>query len=370
MICPKCGREIPDGTVCPCSLERPALSNNPALNALKTVGSSPLFLAMTILFSLSALLNIFASMKLGDTMSNLYVYFYRLGMDAYQIQQLMDSMSSTSVVSAVLGSIPAILTAVAMWIHFGTCSNRQNGNISTAGLTICKVLFYISMISLIICGVLIVGGVALVVIMFIATGESVGDAFGSGFGYGFAQSSLRPLTYSPGYSDEEAVIAVIVVLIVVLLAAALALALAIAYNASFIRMINRTKNVALTGIANDKVSGFLTVMTGLTAAVDILGGLFGLFTSPVSGISSIVLGVAYILMTVLLRNYGREMNRVLYPAVQPAVPMYGGYQAPGQQYAPPQPQQYAAPAQNVPPQNIPQPPQDAQDQQPPQPPVG
>lgn len=368
MICPKCGREIPDGTVCPCTLTRPALSNNPALNALKTVGSSPLFLTMTILFSLSALLNIFASMRLGDTMSNLYVYFYRLGLDTYQIQQIMDSMSSTSVVSAVLGSIPAILTAVAMWIHFGTCSNRQNGNISTAGLTICKVLFYISMISLIICGVLIVGGVALVVIMFIATGESVGDAFGSGFGYGFAQSSLRPLTYSPGYSDEEAAIAVIVVLIVVLLAAVLAMALAIAYNASFIRMINRTKTVAITGVANDKVSGFLTVMTGLTAAVDIIGGLFGLFTSPVSGIASIVLGVAYILMTVLLRTYGREMNRVLYPAVRPAVPVYGGYQAPGQQYAPPQ--QYTAPTQNVPPQNIPQPPQNGQDQQPPQPPVG
>ena len=337
MICPKCGREIPDGTVCPCTLTRPALSNNPALNALKTVGSSPLFLTMTILFSLSALLNIFASMRLGDTMSNLYVYFYRLGLDPNMIEQVMDSISSTSVVSAVMGSIPAILTAVALWIHFGTCSNRQNGNISTAGLTICKVLFYISMISLIICGALIVGGAALVVIMVIATGESFGDMLRSGF----AQSSLRPLSYSPGYSDEETAIAIIVVLVVALLAFALAMALAIAYNASFIRMINRTKTVALTGVANDKVSGFLTVMTGLTAAVDIIGGLFGLFTSPITGIASIVLGVAYILMTVLLRTYGREMNRVLYPAVRPAVPVYGGYQAPGQQYAPPQ--QYAAP---------------------------
>lgn len=378
MICPKCGREIPDGTVCPCSLTRPPLSNNPALNALKTVGSSPAFLIMAILFSLSALLNILASTQLGDTLSNFYMIFYQMGVDPYQVQQMMDAMRSTSVVSAVVGSIPAILMAVAMWIHFGTCSSRQNGNITTAGLTICKVLLYISMIGVILTGVLVVGCVLIFVIAIIATGASMGEIFGSGY-YGFAQGSLRPMTYVPsgGSSGEEAAIALIVILIVALLIVVLAFVLGIAYNASFIRMINRTKTVALTGVANDKVSGFLVGMTGFTAVMNILGGLIALFTAPLSGLASIVLGVAYILVVVLLRTYGREMNKVLYPPVRPASPVYGGYQAPGQQYAPQQPQQYTAPAQapvqtpvqNVPPQNIPQPPQDGQGQQPPQPPV-
>ena len=66
MICPKCGRDIPDGTVCPCSLEGPPLSDNPALNALKTVGSSPLFLALAALMSAWALLTIFSSLGVSD----------------------------------------------------------------------------------------------------------------------------------------------------------------------------------------------------------------------------------------------------------------------------------------------------------------
>ena len=73
MICPKCGREIPDGTVCPCTLERPPLSDNPALNALKTVGSSPLFLALAVLMSLSALLTVFSSLGMGDALTIIYI---------------------------------------------------------------------------------------------------------------------------------------------------------------------------------------------------------------------------------------------------------------------------------------------------------
>ena len=46
MICPNCGREIPDGTVCPCTLEAPALSDNPAVNVVKRVGSSGMLLAL------------------------------------------------------------------------------------------------------------------------------------------------------------------------------------------------------------------------------------------------------------------------------------------------------------------------------------
>ena len=140
MICPKCGRDIPDGTVCPCSLEGPPLSDNPALNALKTVGSSPLFLALAVLMSAWALLTIFSSLGVSDAMSSVYVYAFQYGLDMDQVQAIMNAMRSSSMVTAVLGSIPAILTAVAMWLHFSTCKSRQSGNISTAGLTICKLI--------------------------------------------------------------------------------------------------------------------------------------------------------------------------------------------------------------------------------------
>ena len=124
--------------------------------------------------------------------------------------------------------------------------------------------------------------------------------------------------------------------------------LAIAYQASIIRMINRTKTVAATGMADDRVSGYLVGMTGFSAACSIISGLFALFTAPLTGAASLAHAAGLILMIVLLRTYGKAMNQVLYPPMQPPMPpMYG---TPQQNFAE---QQYA--------------PQDTQ--QPPQPPV-
>lgn len=329
MICPKCGREIPDGTVCPCTLAAPALSDNPALNVLKTIGSSPLFLALAALFSASALLTIFSSLGVSDVLSSVYVYAYQMGLDMDQVDTLMNAMRSTSVFSAVLGSIPAILVAVAMWIHFGTCKNRQSGNISTAGLTICKVLSYISLIGGCIIALLVVGGFALIIVAFLVSDMPWGELFDP---YG---------SYGSSYTNEEATIAVVVVLAVFALVVTFAIVLAITYQASIIRMINRTKTVAQTGRADDRVSGYLTGMTGLTAATAIISGLTALFTSPLTGAASLAQGAAYIIMIVLLRKYGREMNAVLYPPMVPvAPPMYGGF-----------PVQQNIPVQNAPVQN-------------------
>ena len=131
MICPNCGREIPDGTICPCALEATALplSDNPAVNALKTTGSSGLGLALAVLLSLSALLAIFSSLGTSQALDNLYYYAYTAGLDMDLILSMMSYSRSSAVASAVLGSIPAILAAVAAWVHFGTCRSRDSGNI-------------------------------------------------------------------------------------------------------------------------------------------------------------------------------------------------------------------------------------------------
>lgn len=347
MICPNCGREIPDGTICPCTLEQqPALSDNPALNALKSVGSSTLFLVMAVLFSVSALLTVFSSLGTSSAMSNIYVYAYQMGLGSEQVEAIMDAMRSTSVFSVVLGATPAILTAAAMWIHFSTCMSRKSGNISTAGLTICKVLAYIGLVGLCVCAGLVLICFALIIIAFLMGGMSdFLGAYGSYYSYGGS------------YSDEEATIAVVVVLCVFALIIAFVMGLAIAYQASMIRMINRTKSVAATGLADDRVSGYLTGMTGFTAACTLISGFITLFASPLAGGAGIAQGVALILMIVLLRRYHNAMNQVLYPPVPPVMPPIG---YPGQQYAAPQVpqapgQQYSAPPQQPqPPQQPPQ----------------
>lgn len=170
MICPNCGREIPDGTICPCALEATALplSDNPAVNALKTTGSSGLGLALAVLLSLSALLAIFSSLGTSQALDNLYYYAYTAGLDMDLILSMMSYSRSSAVASAVLGSIPAILAAVAAWVHFGTCRSRDSGNISTAGLTIYKALAYISLIGLCLISLLVIGGLGLAIFAVVA----------------------------------------------------------------------------------------------------------------------------------------------------------------------------------------------------------
>ncbi len=99
-----------------------------------------------------------------------------------------------------------------------------------------------------------------------------------------------------------------------------AMVLAITYQASFIRMINRTKNVALTGLADDRVSGYLTGMSGFVAACSIISGFGALLTAPIAGAATLCHAAGFIVMILLLRKYKNEMNMVLYPSMQPAMP--------------------------------------------------
>lgn len=332
MICPNCGREIPDGTVCPCTLEmsQPALSENPALNVIKTIGSSTLFLVMAILFSASALLTILSSLDRSGTISSLYSYAYSMDWDLDAIEDIVGAMRSTTVFSVIVSSIPAILTAISMWLHFATCRSRQSGNISTAGLTICKVLCYIYMIFLCFVAFLVVAVLAIAII----------GVLGGSF------TLPSPGGYRSTYNAEEAQLAVVIVLGVFALIFGLILGLAIGYQASIIRTINRTKAVAASGIANDRVSGYFMGMNYFVGVCSCISGVVSLFAAPITGCASIAAGVSYILMSSLLRRYRQGMNEVLYPPVQPYMyaPMPGAYQnpmgqVPGQVPMPPQGQQ-------------------------------
>lgn len=327
MICPNCGREIPDGTVCPCTLEAQAwtaLSENPALNVIKTVGSSPAFLVMAVFLSVSALLTILSPLGNSSSISSFYQAAYELGWDMDAIASMAEAMRSMTVFGAVVSSIPAILVAVSMWIHYATCRNRLSGNISTAGLTICKVLSYINLVWLCIAAFVVVAALVIVIIAIFAGSM----AFPS------------PSGYRSTYTAEEAQLAVVMVLAVFVLIFGLVLGMGIGYQASIIRTINRTKTVAATGVADDRVSGYFTGMNYLVGASSILSGLFGLFSAPITGAAALFTGVAYILMSVLLNRYRKDMNQVLYPPVQPVMyaPVPGAYQVPVGQQAPVPPQ--------------------------------
>lgn len=303
MICPKCGRTIPDGTQCPCGA--PVLSSNPAVNVIKTVGSSPKFLAAAVLYSVGVLFSIFAAFSMNAVISEIYYYGANYGLDPDVFYPMMNALEGGSIVGAVLSSVPAILIAVGMWLFYVSCRNTQSGNVATTGLTICKVLMYINLVLL--CLAALVVMIAFVMIV-IAVGSMASNAF----------------YYS--YSDSSAIVAAQVLLGVLAVVFVAAFALSIALDICVIKTINRVKNSAVNGVADNRIPRFLTgylMVIGILAA---LGGVIALVTNPVAGISSLCSAAGMIVMSLVLGEYRTRMTMLMFPPVQPMygnVPPYG-----------------------------------------------
>lgn len=297
MICPKCGRTVPDGAPCPCGA--PVLSSNPAVNLMKTLGSSPKFLAAAILYSVAVLFNLLASFGASDVISTLYYYGANYGFDPDVFYPMMSALEGSTVVSAVIGAIPSILLAVGMWLFYTTCRNTQSGNVSTVGLTICKVITIINLVLLCCVVLFLVAMVMIFIIAFAGMGE------------------INYYSYSDGYYGATSAAFVITLLVIVSLIVAAVLALVIAYQVSILRVINRIKGSALNGAPDNRISRFLTGFMMVIGVLTCLGGLFSLIASPVAGIASLASGVCCVLMSLLLGEYRAKMTMLLYPPVQP-----------------------------------------------------
>ncbi len=297
MICPKCGRNIPDGSVCPCSYNTPVLSSNPAVNTLKTIGSSPLFLVVSILLSITPVLTIASQLGLRDNVWDLFYYAMQLDLDPSLFYPVIDAASSMSVAGAVLSAVPAILIAVAMWITYASCRDTQSGNVSTAGLTICKVLSIISLVCICIFAAILV--LFMVILLIAGVAEAANDVYG----------------YDA--SIAQAGIAVLLVLFVILAAV---LALAIIYQVCVIKTINRIKATATTGVPDNRIPNFLVVMNYIEAASMVLAGLANLFTTPVLGLGSLVGAATLVIIAIILTRYRSGMTLLMYPPVQPVYP--------------------------------------------------
>lgn len=291
MICPKCGREIPDGTVCPCSSGSPMLSSNPALNALKTIGSSPLFLVAAILYSFTVVISFVASMNADASLAVAYQMMEAMDVDPSLLYPYMNAASGSTVAGAIIGLIPTGLIAAGMWLHYATCRDVKNGGISTTGLTICKVLSIITLVLICIAAVFIVVGA---VLMFVGAGMMT-DEYGA-------------ITEAGAIAGAAGVL---------LVAGLIAVALGIVYYVSVIKTINRIKGTALSGVPDNRVSRFLTVMNYIMAVCTAITAMVSLFTSPLSGLGSLASAACMILISVCLDRYRKEMTMLMYPPVQP-----------------------------------------------------
>lgn len=307
------------------------LSSNPAVNVLKNIGSSGLFLGAAVCYTVAAVLSFISAVTPNANAAQLLQSLYELTDMDPSVYAAMASATSSSAVGAVIGMIPTILIAVALWLTYVSCRSAQTGGVSTAGMTICKVISIIGIV-----------GICIGIVCLLAFGVVLLAAGGMAFS-------------EVGYGYEEAAVAASAIAVLMLVLAAL-LVVVLLYEIFIVKTINRIKATALTGTPDDRVSQFVIVMSWISGVCAIISGLGMLFTSPLSGLSGLASAVCAILIAVCLSQYKKQMRMVMYPPVQPV------YAQPYQEPAPQQP--YQAPVQ---PQAAPQPQEDPQTQIPQEP---
>ncbi|WP_322182269.1 hypothetical protein [Neglectibacter caecimuris] len=303
MICPKCGRPIPDGSACSCTYVTPAFSNNPAVNALKASGASPLFLSAVILYTLTPLLSVVTALTGGGVslvktitesaaQSDPNLYFQQRGADA--------SLSALFGVTVVF-SIPSIVFLIGMWMHYAACRNRKTGNLSTAGLTVCKVMEIIQLVFE--CIVFAIYVIFIIAAMFLSAGASQGVFFN-----GQPAPSM----------DHGSVTALVVVMFVVLLIFIIAFfSLPVLFSICVIKVINRMKATASFGVPDNRIPMYLIVMLYLIGGFMALYSLMGMLLSLTLGLSLLTGAAAEILIAVCLGKYRKHMTVLMYLPVQP-----------------------------------------------------
>lgn len=143
MLCPKCGRMLPDGVPCPCGA--PLRSTNPAVNLIKTLGVSAKLLAAAVLYSAVVFLGLLSLLGVGAVTSPLYYIGASGAITPEDFEELVRAMDQATGLSGILFAAPAALSAAALWLFYAACRNRKTGNVSTAGLTIFQVMAYIQL---------------------------------------------------------------------------------------------------------------------------------------------------------------------------------------------------------------------------------
>ncbi|MBR7032353.1 MAG: zinc ribbon domain-containing protein [Clostridia bacterium] len=221
---------------------------NPAILALKRTATSAPSIIGAILYTVAAVVSIILSVAAAPSIY--YAIYDLLRSQGADIPFLQFNYVS-SVVSAVISSIPTVLVILGLWLAIGAAGNKNNDRMSTAGLTIIKVIQIIGLI-----GMCIVFGIFIIasIIGMIVVGS---------------RSS------NPG--------AAVVGLLVAFLILVGVFVFALIYYIKVIKTIGAAKKVAATGMPNRGASGFVAVMLFISGICGITSALIMLFGSAVFG---------------------------------------------------------------------------------------
>lgn len=275
-VCPVCGAAVPQTASFPAGNFQPALSENSVFDVLRSAGSSKLFLAAVIVFSVSLLLNIVnAFIPLSVDFSQLVgaENFF----DVRALANIFNQLTRTLQIVSWFSWIPTAAICAGMWMFYSACKNPQESSVKTTGLTVIKVFALCSVV---------ISAVFVIVFLIILFG-------------------IANVTGDPYFN---AVMSTIIAMVVVALC--IAVVPLIFYYVFIVKTINAIKQTATTGQPSNGVSTFVAVWNFITAGLQ----LITLFSTSVSITMAInACSIAFlIMMGIAILNYKASMRRLIY----------------------------------------------------------
>lgn len=253
-FCEHCGAPLPQGPGGPggpqASASRQAfaaqMSGNPVMDLLRRLATSPLYLAGAIGYSCMILFQLVAAMsgnsltRAVDQYLSLMLRYGNLGIGelgdvADQLYGILPMMRGVSLGAALIGQLPSIVVAIGMWMLFASAMDHSGQPMKATGLTLIRV---IAILQIVLVSLAALGAVVILLILMAALAR---------------------------YDDA----AVPAFLIVIVLVAAI-FALGILFYVKLAGTIQTMRNSILTGMASDRVSAYVAV-------ISIIGGVCALF---------------------------------------------------------------------------------------------
>ncbi len=286
-------------------------SSNPAVDVLKRTGASGKFLVLTIMMTVSVAVSIAFSGEMSRHYSMVFSDFFS------SLSRSFNDITGASIVASIFISLPTILVVVAMWMIFFACSSRKDGGVSTSGITLLKVIkiielviFLLASLALLAIGILFLTGV-----MGNIISSSIGDWY---YYYYGTLADFSSLDGRAGFTIFGIIFCVIAVLMC---------AFVVAFYTSIIKILSRGKNIAETGVPDNRVSGFLIAVLWIFAIIQAIIAVVSIFSGTFSFIPPVFSCVTMLLAAILLSEYKKGMTAVLYGAhpVMAAPEAYSSY---------------------------------------------
>lgn len=280
-----------------------SIAFNPAVAAVKSLGSGNLFLAAVILFTIFAVCAFlsYSYNAASDSYTLGYLEEFKKGFESnnsfhLNTDNLSAAIQNYNISNILLLGIPNILICIGLWKLRKTFTSTQNGGLNIKAFRFLKIMLIIGLITTILSEV--TRGIFMSNIV-----QNV--EFDTNIFFDFPDYD-KAIDYDDIIDINKGVRSALTSGII--FAILIAITFASIYYAKILSTFNSVKNIVSTGVASDYISMFVVVMNYVYAFFS----LFALSESALSFIGNGAYIAFLIIMSILLIRYRDDMRVAIY----------------------------------------------------------